>query len=189
LDLTNTDLQLRSNFQTGLTGGTIFTNAGTGTQLANHFFTGGGGDLMFPNGSPIANEIGGDPRFLDIVRNFENQALAFYRANGNLDGFSATMNLPDFGGIRNNLFLATAMGGSQGIRAEIRLINSREIQVNYTIYDVFGAGRNDAGRWQFPGLQSMYVLQHYRNVDEDSRNQYQPYFWGVNINRRRTPSR
>jgi len=48
---------------------------------------------------------------------------------------------------------------------------------------VFGAGNNDAGRWQFTGLQSMYVLQHYRNEDPEDQNSYQPFFWWVNINR------
>jgi hypothetical protein len=77
------------------------------------------------------------------------------------------------------LYLATIVGGTQGIRAEIRLINSNTIRVNYTIFDTFGAGDTDAGR-PHPGLKQMYVLQHYRNKNN---NLYQPFFLQININR------
>ena len=172
--------------------GTTWQDDAGGRQLFNHFVNGGGTDLTTPNGSALSNEIGRDPRFLSYTRNFEDQALSYYRTNGSLNGFNgnnALLGRPGFGGVMTNLLLATAIGGTQGARAEIRLINSREIRVNYTMYDAFGAGRNDAIRWHIPGLRSMYELQHYRNVRASSRGLYQPYLLGIDINRRRTPNR
>ncbi len=186
LDLTQPDFKLRNNMLEGILAGTAVTDSRTATQLMNHFVNGEGRNLTFLNGSTPSTEIATDPGFTQFANNFENAALAFFREKGSLDGFPGqrnTENRPHFTSMRQNLYLATIIGGTQGIRAQIRVINSSEIHVNYTIYDVFGAGRNDAGRWQFPGLQSMYTLQHYRNVNENNRNLYRPYFLGVNISR------
>ncbi|MDJ1495012.1 hypothetical protein QNI19_18885 [Cytophagaceae bacterium DM2B3-1] len=126
-----------------------------------------------------------------MARDFENQALAHFSSNHTLDGFVGGRQLapPNFRSFTENAFLAITIGGTQGVKVEIRLVNSHQIRVRYTIYDVFGAGRNDAtGRLiPIPGLQSMFELQHYRNTRPNTRNLYRPFLLGVITERIRVP--
>ena len=186
LDLLDTDPELRLKMQAGLTAGAGITIANT---LMNHFVSGAGADLLFTNGGLLSSEVAADPRFLTFARNFENQALNYFAANGTIEGFGGEEVLrttrPNFGGVTNNLTLATAIGGTQGVKAQITMVNSQRIMVTYTIYDVFGAGDEDGNRVLFPGLTSMWVLQHHRNEDAEDRNSYNPFVSAVPVNRNR----
>jgi hypothetical protein len=78
----------------------------------------------------------------------------------------------------------TIMGGTQQFDAQIQHISATSIQVQYTIWDHFGAGRNDATR-SLPGLPSMYWLQHNSvNSGQGSTNianMYKPFIWGITV--------
>ena len=75
------------------------------------------------------------------------------------------------------LWAFQAFGGTQGRKIEIKHITRNnscllqpnkigyDIEILFTIYDTFGNGKNDAKKWWFPGLVSLWVLQHYRNFD------------------------
>jgi hypothetical protein len=84
----------------------------------------------------------------------------------------------NFSGITTNALLATAIGGIQEIRITVQSISVVNGRVHgtylYNIRDSFGAGNTDGNRSLFPGLISMYVLQHYRNATEN-RNNYRPF--------------
>ncbi len=62
-------------------------------------------------------------------------------------------------------------------------ISATDINVNYTLWDRYGAGRDDATS-SLPGLPSLYWLQHNsHNEDGAPRNQFVPFIWNFNINR------
>ena len=184
LDNSTTDSKLELNMMTGLVAG-----AGTdvGMDLYNHFVGGGGTDLNFNNSSTLSNEIRQDQRFIDAARTFERAALSYYDGHGSLTGFDGDQALKDlnldFSGVGTNATLATAIGGVQGLKATVTKISKDHITVEYTVFDVFGAGTADATRTLFLGLPSMWVLQHHRNEDPEDRNWYNPFVLGVTIKR------
>jgi len=132
LDKTKFDFQLGSSFRLGLSAGTIGGESGTrgGELLADHFVEGGGGYLFFRSGRPTSNEFRNDPRFIAFAKRFETAARTYFDTNGTIVGFDGNSIVdahPHFGGITQNIYLATIMGGVQGAKAEIRMINSSDI--------------------------------------------------------------
>ena len=68
------------------------------------------------------------------------------------------------------------MGGYKSILANVSIAKNMQISVQYTISDNFGAGDDDSGKWQFPGLPALYYLQHY-----GTEKAYKPFRWDVLI--------
>ena len=191
LDATTTTSQLFLKFKTGLIGGTNRVDFGSvGAEMAEHFKDGNGIDRVAGSNGFVASEIERDKGFINYANNFEKKALEYFKINKNLEGFKGEdylVNRVQFQGANPikgaSLFLKTMIGGTQGASAMITKITSTQIKVTYNIYDVFGAGRTDGGRFIFPGLQAMFILQHYRNVDNESKGLYKPFFWRTEVKR------
>lgn len=134
----------------------------------------------FSSNSNMARLVREDEGFINFTLSFEKEALDYFRSNGNLDGFAGLegkYSPPMYG----TWFMHTVMGGSQRFDAKIHSINANEIQVNYTIWDRFGAGREDAISL-LSGLPSMYWLQHNSETEAGSpSNQFVPFIWNINI--------
>ncbi len=147
---------------TGREGMVLFNRFVNGTGLRGVITT-------FENGSRLAGLLRNDSEFLRISRNFESEALSFFNNNGNLDGFMGSIFL-ETPFIKDTWLMHTVMVGTQQFDAKIRAISSKEIAVQYIIWDHFGAGTNDAIS-NLPGLPSMYWLQH----NSESSESYIPY--------------
>ena len=183
-----TDLALEENFKNAFWAGTVLTDSKEGAAFVNNFFAGGGKELSFGTNSTISKEIFNDKRFQGFATQFEDATVKYFKSFGSLNGFNGEKNLPqlfDLSGIRNNLFLAATIGGVQNVVATvtaIRVENDGHIIASfyYTLHDAFGAGTTDGTRTEFPGLVDMYVLQHYRNLNN---NKYKPFILDVSMNR------
>lgn len=187
--LVDDNTYLEANMRAGIHLGTFATDGAEGERMLNHFFEGNGANLNFTESSTLSREMRSDPRFLTFARAFEATALTWYRAHGTIENFRPQFHgRPNFGGITDNLYLATLIGGTHGFSAQIRSITSKQIVVRYAIHDIFSAGTDDAARIGYLGLQSMFILQRYRNVTPTTAHKYKPFFLSVQITRTRAPN-
>lgn len=180
-NLTESTNELFAKFRLSLIAGA----GDLGAEMADHFAVDMGVNRVAPSDMRIAAEILKDKGFIKFANKFEASALEYYRANGSLDGFVGEDYLKPRVQFSSNsgasLTLQTLYGGTQGVSATITKVTATQIQVTYRICDVFGAGKSDASRWKFPGLQSMYILQHYRNLTSENKNYFKPFFWSTEI--------
>jgi RHS repeat-associated protein len=191
LNATKTTAELFTKFKLGLVAGTNRVDFGSvGAEMADHFKDGNGVDRVAGSNGFVASEIERDKGFITYAKNFEQKALEYFKVNKTLEGFKGDdylVNRVQFSGgnpVKGaSLFLKTMIGGTQGASAMITKVTATQIKVTYNIYDVFGAGRTDGGRFIFPGLQAMFILQHYRNVDNESQGLYKPFFWRTEVKR------
>ncbi|SFF07576.1 RHS repeat-associated core domain-containing protein [Chitinophaga sp. CF118] len=153
-----------------------------GRMLIQHFTFGNGSGLSFKPNSEMASMLGIDPNFVKIATGFETKVLTYLKENRNLEEFNGTQVLRDLGKpyIKDRIFMYTVLGGTQQIDAQIRKISANEIRVQYTVWDHFGAGRQDAVS-KLPGLPSMYYLQH--NANSPAGVTYKPFIWNIRVNR------
>lgn len=172
-------------FRTAYNLGTSLERTNEEDILLNNFINGNNGVQTFGTNSFMAGLISQDDGFVNFAQKFEAAALSYFNANGNLEGFGGNQTLQGLGAlsITDTWFMHTVMGGTQQVNAQIRSISANEIQVNYMIWDHFGAGRNDAGS-RLPGLPSMYWLQHNSTTyDRNTSNQFTPFIWNVEVER------
>jgi hypothetical protein len=78
--------------------------------------------------------------------------------------------------MKDTWFMHTIMGGYCQVDVSIIGVSKGKVVLSTTIYDHFGAGRNDANVIT-PGLPSMYYLQHNTPAD----NNYKPFVWAVKV--------
>jgi hypothetical protein len=78
-----------------------------------------------------------------MTKKFESNALVYFNQHGNLEGFDGAKFI-DKPYISQTFFMHTIMGGTHQIDATIKSISANEIKVDYTVWDHFGAGVDDA---------------------------------------------
>ena len=83
--------------------------------------------------------------------------------------------------IKDHLFMHTVMGGTQQWNAQIQQISAEKIKVQYTVWDRFGAGTDDAQSW-LPGLPALYWLQHNSTHFAPSTSKlFNPFIWNISV--------
>lgn len=110
-----------------------------------------------------------------VIKNWlktHNDLDGLFLDDANFDGFTNYVNLSDI----THLWTYQAFGWTQGIRVQVKSFKrsystpclqskAYEVEMLYTLYDVFGNGVSDAKKTWFPGLVELWVLQHYRNYN------------------------
>lgn len=71
------------------------------------------------------------------------------------------------------------LGGTQQWNTKITSISATQIQVQYTVWDHYGAGTDNASS-SLPELPSLYLLQHNSaNFYPSSSRNYAPFNWNI----------
>ena len=166
-----------------------------GALLFYHFKYGGGEDYLFESWRRLSKDLADESRFLDVVEPFENSLLKYYLKNGSIDGFVGEdyLGKPDFGGKSIPGFMwswmhdaefTAFMGNTSNFSASVVSIteveNTTVIKIRYALGDHFSAGEGDHNRG-LTGLQSMYILQHFVNMQPEYQNMYRPFRWEVEV--------
>lgn len=181
---------------------TLYLLADTGSdanKLSEHFFSGGGKLFSFSSSTNIAKEIKESSAF----RKFKESLLAEIKKemrDGSLkqENNDGTFEILKIKNVKlpyywvANVFsknddAAAILGGIQLAIAKYKLYKEDKKYIAELIsiyfYDTFGAGWEDAcntTKSYANGLVAMFVLQHYKNVENP--NKYQPFVIGVEIN-------
>jgi len=106
-----------------------------------------------------------------------------------LNSYTFKTDLPKFEFLESSKKNAEILlGGLQGVDVyyKMSLIDNEIIKAEVnriTLYDTFGAGYDDGGQndikqW-FPGLLQMFVLQHYKNLNNDLI--YRPFTFIIDL--------
>jgi hypothetical protein len=183
--LRQNDFEMSFGSATGFEGTSASNDA---LILQNNFIKGGKSQVHFVPTSPMASLLEADKAFVALAQAFEQQALNYYNNNkGSMAGFNGGNVLKSLGMpyIKETLFMHAVMGGTQQWNATIKRISANQIMVEYTVWDRFGAGTDDANS-SLPGLGSMYWLQHNASTLDPSHtkpNAYQPFIWNITVNR------
>jgi RHS repeat-associated protein len=150
--------------------------------LLNHFLYGKGESLNIPNNSYIAQQIKGSSEFQNLRTSFESAINAHIKGGGTLENFNDQKFFaknrigyfsPSFS--TTPLYLTTILGGYNSMTASVSFKRNKAT-FKYTITDHFGAGWDDSGKWQVPGLPALYWLQVY-----GKKRNYKPFVWTVSI--------
>ncbi len=150
--------------------------------LFQRFDSGNGEPYSFRLHTEMSRILGEDAGFVGFARDFEFDAMDYYKVHGKLDGFEGLENY-DRPYIKDTWYMHTVMGGNQQIDAQIQSISADHIVVSYRVWDHFGAGRNDATS-NLPGLPSLYWLQHVSGLQNpELRDRYQPFIWNIEVKR------
>lgn len=162
-------------------------------RLANHFIDGNGELFVFNAESNIVNEIKNSSQFLifkeRLLRKLQSEirdgSLKKEKKDGTYDILTIDdVSLPFYGlsdAVGKNDDVATFVGGLQLCIIEYELYRDNNQYIvyitKYMFYDTFGAGWDDACGTKksllSSGLVSMFVLQHYKNIEMP--NKYQPF--------------
>jgi RHS repeat-associated protein len=140
----------------------------------------------YPPNSCMAHRLGTDPAFIKLAKSFEEQALAWYKNSGTMEGFTGSEILKNIGNpyVKDTWFMYIVMGGTQQVNAQIRIITDSEIHVQYTVWDHYGAGTDDATKSYLSGLPSLYWLKHNStHFYPSTSSQYNPFIWNIKVNR------
>ncbi|MEZ4827680.1 MAG: hypothetical protein R3C61_15570 [Bacteroidia bacterium] len=158
--------------------------------LWRKFVSGNNSTHTFGLMSKTSELLSKDPAFVKKVEAFEQVALDYFRLNGDLSGFEGNNILKSTPTpyIKDTWFMHTVMGGTKRVDAQIRKISATEIQVKYTVWDHFGAGKKDATSF-LPGLPSLYWLQHnsinwskeHTTNFGDLSTKFIPFKWNVEV--------
>ncbi|WP_221392548.1 DUF4157 domain-containing protein [Dyadobacter sp. NIV53] len=177
----------------GETGALIDYNVGffTGTSgyateddnaLYNHFISGDGSRMNFDPNTDMSAIVGRESAFISFADSFESAILAYIDAHGgSLCGFDGDsyINSNEPGYLNDQYFVWAVLGGY--VRLEASVVQTPTgISVVYRIFDHYGAGVSDAGRWELLGLPALYYLQHFHG---SWGSEYTPYIWSVEIAR------
>lgn len=166
-----------------------------GADLAEHFFTGGGEPFVFLQGSNPSNEIKNSEEYEVFFNTVTSELENLYKANDYINNNKQIIELTGIGlpnyppTIRNvldsDINEATALvGGVQNALISYKIYKNPEgndvkVEIPQIILmDTSGAGWEDGGAngWKkqmIPGLVQLFVLQHFKNVDDTSR--YRPF--------------
>lgn len=162
--------------------------------LLQNFIKGDGSPVQFDASSGLSENINIVKNFQKFALNLEAEVLSYFNENGSLDGFQGSKFISQD---QNKLgylgrfipvtevFSYAVLGGFAAVGVEILDINSKSVNIRYTITDHFGAGTDDSKRDNLPGLQELYLLQHYfSNGRSNLGNTYEPFIWSTIIEKR-----
>ncbi len=157
-------------------------NLYTEAQRLKDYFIHGKGNKQDLGTGAIARHIMNSTNFKSSTEKFESATREYYNDNKTLEGYDGDFELkldkPDkFTPKNSELALTTVMGGWHQITANV-MISNGQLTFNYTIYDVFGAGDDDAIKFYYPGLPSLYFLQNFGMMPGML---FIPFIWTVTV--------
>jgi hypothetical protein len=157
--------------------------------LFDHFVNGSGTSLLFSSQTGMSSVIAKETSFIDYRTKFERAACDYYNQKGSIEGFDFGREMAELGtpSLTGAFYAKAVIGGTKQWSTQIQAISSTRITVKYTVTDIFGAGTEDANRlwvgpFNYPGLSSMYWLQHNSaHYYPEYKNNYRPFVWSAEI--------
>ena len=126
--------------------------------------------------SEISKTIANLDAFKQFSAAFQAAFISAYTQSneGSFDGHNWLRN--DHPDLASNIGIAAVMSGYQDLQVDVS-VSGIDFTFRNEFLDHFGAGVEDSGRVDYPGVPNIYFIQHFYG----SSTQYAPFIWSTSV--------